>query len=167
MTGPLAVPQGLTKRFFTAAQLGQVRAVFEAIWPGGANNPGATDVGAADYADILLGAPDDISYELRDWRPLYVAGLAMLGASSMSRTGKALEQLAVQEMTVLLTELAAGRLAGFPSDVWQQRFFAVLRAHCIEGCLADPRWGGNRDAMTWKWLGYPGGQARNFVRIQP
>lgn len=31
---------------------------------------------------------------------------------------------------------------------------ALLRDHCIEGCFADPRWGGNRDGVMWRWFGY-------------
>ena len=45
---------------------------------------------------------------------------------------------------------------GFPDAAWQKSFFLTLRGHAIEGCLADPRWGGNRDGVIWNWLGYPG-----------
>ena len=33
-------------------------------------------------------------------------------------------------------------------------FFDLLRAHCIEGCFCDPRWGGNRDGIMWRWFDY-------------
>jgi hypothetical protein len=164
MTGPRPVPEGLTRKFFTPAQLAQARAVFEVIWPGGPKNPGATDAGVADYVDLLLGAPDETYYELRDWRPLYVAGLAMLNAAAIAKSRKPVDQLATPEITSLVTGLASGTLTTFPDAAWQQRFFSVLRAHCIEGCLADPRWGGNREAVIWMWLGYPDGQALDFVR---
>jgi hypothetical protein len=36
----------------------------------------------------------------------------------------------------------------------QRQLFALLRDHCIQGCFADPRWGGNRDAAMWRWFGY-------------
>ena len=50
----------------------------------------------------------------------------MLNAASITRFGaaKPLEALSVVEMTALLTDLAAGRLTGFPDAAWQQRFFS-------------------------------------------
>ena len=38
-----------------------------------------------------------------------------------------------------------------------------MRNHCIEGCFADPRWRGNRDAVMWRWLGSHG-PAEEFER---
>ncbi len=155
-----------TKRFFSDVQLRQVAAIFDAIWPGSATNPGARDAGAGDYLSLLLGCDDAVYYEIPAWRPQYVAGLAMLNAVALARPGlgRPLEQLTVPEMTALLKELAAGTLSGFPNADWQRQFFATLRGHAIEGCLADPRWGGNRDGVIWKWLGYPNGQAKEFTR---
>jgi gluconate 2-dehydrogenase gamma chain len=152
------------KRFLSSNQLLQVAAVFEALWPGGPDNPGARDAGAADYLDLLFGCDDAVYYEIKNWRPMYVAGLAMLSAAALSRPtlAKPLDQLTVAEMTALLKELAAGTLSGFPDVAWQKRFFTTLRAHAIEGCLADARWGGNQNSVIWKWLGYPNGQARDF-----
>ena len=162
----VAPPPTLTgKRFLSPNQLLQVAAVFEAIWPGGADNPGARDAGAADYLDMLLGCDDSVYYGIPNWRPMYVAGLAMLNAVALSRPAlaKPLEQLAVAEMTALLKELAAGTLSGFPDAAWQKGFFTTLRAHTIEGCLADARWGGNKDEVVWKWMGYPTARRRTFI----
>lgn len=159
-------PNPQSKRFLSPTQRRQVAAVFEAIWPGGQANPGARDAGAADYLDLLLGCADSVYYDIANWRPQYVAGLAMLSAAALTRPGlaKPLEQLTVPEMTGLLQDLAAGTLGGFPDAAWQKQFFATLRAHAIEGCLADARWGGNQNGVIWKWLGYPNGQAAVFKR---
>ena len=162
MSAVTPVPQMSGRRYFNPSQHAQVEAVLEAIWPGSADNPGATDAGAADYVDQLLALPDSVYYDLANWRPMYVAGLAMLGGAASDRFGTPLEKLAVEQMTGLLTDLAAGKLQGFPSDTWQKAFFNTLRGHCIEGCLADPRWGGNRQAVIWNWLGYPRGSAREY-----
>jgi hypothetical protein len=158
-------PPTLTgKRFLSTIQWQQVAAIFEAIWPGGPDNPGARDAGAADYLDLLLGCDDSVYYDIPNWRPMYVAGLATLNTVALSRSGvaKPLEQLSVAEMTALLTDLAAGTLDGFPDAAWQRRFFTTLRGHAIEGCLADARWGGNQKNVIWNWLGYPNGQAKDF-----
>ncbi len=167
MTAVVPVPQFTGRRYFGPAQHAQVQAVMEAIWPGSADNPGATDAGVADYVDQLLAMPDSVYYDLANWRSTYVAGLAMLAGVSASRFGASLEKLTVAQMTQLLADLAEGALQGFPSDTWQKTFFGILRGHCIEGCLADPRWGGNRDGVIWDWLGYPRGGARDFQRANP
>jgi gluconate 2-dehydrogenase gamma chain len=149
------------QRFFSSAQHEQVAAVFEAIWPGGEDSPSARDAGAADYLDLLLGSPDSVYYEIPNWRLLYTTGLAMLDAAVRVRSGlaKPLASLSVAELTPLLMALNASGWSGFP-----QGFFSTLRAHCIEGCLADPRWGGNQLGIIWKWMGYPNGQAQDFQR---
>ena len=167
MTAVAPVPQFSGHRYFNPAQHAQLQAVLEAIWPGSANNPGATDAGAADYVDQLLAMPDSVYYDLANWRSMYVAGLAMLAGASAARLSVPFEELTVAQMTQLLADLAAGTLPGFPSDTWQKTFFATLRAHCIEGCLADPRWGGNRENVIWDWLGYPRGGAHEFERVTP
>ncbi len=47
-------------------------------------------------------------------------------------------------------------------DTFQQMsstsFFHVLRRHVAEGMFSDPAYGGNRDMVGWKLIGYPGAQ---------
>jgi hypothetical protein len=151
--------------FFTPEQKKQVVAIFEAILPGGPDNPGATDVGAADYVDLLLARDASTYYEIKDWKPMYTAGLAMLSAASATRFGsRTIDAIKPTEVTALLADLAQGILPGFPTAAWQTTFFGVLRAHCIEGCFADQRWGGNRDNIMWQWYGYPTGPSVRFQR---
>jgi hypothetical protein len=88
------------QRYFSSAQLNQLKAIFEGIWPGGPDNPGATDAGAADYLDFLLGGSETVYYDIPAWRALYTDGLAMLNAASITRFGAArpLEALRADEM---------------------------------------------------------------------
>jgi gluconate 2-dehydrogenase gamma chain len=37
-------------------------------------------------------------------------------------------------------------------------FFAVVREHTIEGFFCDPAYGGNRGAVGWRLIGFPGAQ---------
>jgi gluconate 2-dehydrogenase gamma chain len=37
-------------------------------------------------------------------------------------------------------------------------FFAAVRQHTIEGTFCDPAYGGNRGAVGWRLLGFPGAQ---------
>jgi len=152
-------------RFFTPAQRKQVEVLLEAILPGGAANPGATDAGAAEYVDRLLAMDAATYYDIPRFRQQYAQGLPVLAAAAAERFGgKDLSALAPAEVTALLTDLAAGKLLGATPQSWQSDLFATLRAHAIEGCFADRRWGGNRGNVVWEWYGYPTGPARDFDR---
>ena len=37
-------------------------------------------------------------------------------------------------------------------------FFGAVRLHTIEGMFCDPMYGGNRDCVGWKLIGFPGAQ---------
>jgi gluconate 2-dehydrogenase gamma chain len=39
-----------------------------------------------------------------------------------------------------------------------RRLFAVIREHTVEGFFCDPAYGGNRDAVGWRLVGFPGAQ---------
>jgi len=44
---------------------------------------------------------------------------------------------------------------GAPPSVLE-RLLAVIREHAIEGLFCDPIYGGNRDAVGWRLVGFPG-----------
>jgi gluconate 2-dehydrogenase gamma chain len=132
----------------------QVAVLFEAILPGTATAPGAADAGAAEFLDVLLSADEDLFYEVPAWRRTYAAALPALDVVARERFGHPLGELPEGDARELVAALAAGDLPGLPEGVDARRLFATLRNHCIEGCFADPRWGGNRDEAMWRWLGY-------------
>jgi len=37
-------------------------------------------------------------------------------------------------------------------------FFDVIWEHTVQGMFCDPAYGGNRDAIGWRFLGFPGAQ---------
>jgi hypothetical protein len=150
-------------RFFDAEQRAQVEALMEGILPGTEDSPGATDVGAAEYLDRLLAMDDATYYEIPGWRQLYKDGLPALEAAAQTLHGKPLTELSADERRDLLGQLSKGGLGGFPPGVDQAKLFAAIRGHTIEGCFADPRWGGNRDGAMWHWFGYID-EARVFRR---
>lgn len=151
------------ERFLSDEQRAQVEVLFEAILPGAPDAPGARDAGAADYLDHLLATDAASYYEIPAWRTLYTTGLAALDAAAQTRAGAPLASLDTAQASALLEALAAGELDGLPAELDTRRLFTTLRGHCIEGCFADPRWGGNRNALVWRWLGYQA-PAQAFVR---
>jgi gluconate 2-dehydrogenase gamma chain len=143
--------------FFWPEQRKQLEVLLEAILPGTEDSPGATDCGAVELVDRMLGTEPPAYYEVPAWRTLYLDGLAALDAVCRARNHVALADALPAHVTALMADLSAGAIAEIPAGALdQRRLFGVLRAHCIEGCFADPRWGGNRTGVMWRWYGYLG-----------
>jgi gluconate 2-dehydrogenase gamma chain len=151
--------------FFTPKQKSQIAVLLDGIFPPGPRNPGASDCGAADYLDYLLAAPS-VYYEIAQWQTTYASALPWLDKVAQQRFMSALDTLSPQQCTALLNDLSAGKLPNAPVGLNQAQFFAILRSHCIEGCFADRRWGGNRENIIWQWYGYPSGPSCNFDRTK-
>jgi gluconate 2-dehydrogenase gamma chain len=71
--------------------------------------------------------------------------------------GRAFGQRSADEQDAFLKRLEAGELmlGPVPSAV----FFETLLANTIEGFFADPIYGGNRDMVGWRMIGFPGAYA--------
>ena len=52
-------------------------------------------------------------------------------------------------------------LDGVPSAI----FFDMLLAMSIEGFFADPAYGGNKDMVAWRMIGFPGAYADYYEAI--
>lgn len=140
--------------FFTPVQFAQITVLFRALHPSDAARgiPGAEEAGAARFLDLLLSPDARSGYdEVPSWRTKYPVWLAALDAASNARSGKPLAELDVVAMTEFLTALEGGKLDGVAD---QATIFKTLWRHCLQGCWSDPRWGGNRDRIMWRWLGY-------------
>lgn len=154
------------KRFFDGVRRKQVEVLLEAILPQSETSPGATDANAVEYVDRLLSMDASTYYDIPRWRQQYAQALPILASVAATRFGgKALEALTTDEATKLLADLAAGKLFGEGQpQAWQTDLFNTIRAHAIEGCFTDQRWGGNRQNIMWEWYGYPTGPSRPFQR---
>jgi len=140
--------------FLTDREKRQVEVLLEGILPGTDTSPGAMDVGAADYLSRLLALDASEYYEIPNWQQLYRTVLPALDVAAQAHYGgKGLTALSADERRDLLTKLSQGTLTGV-SGFDQKALFATLRGHCLEGCFADPRWGGNKDGTMWRWYGY-------------
>lgn len=144
--------------FLTPEQTAGVRALFRAIQPSDPERgiPGAVDCDAAEFLGLLLARDDDdpvkVHYDLPKWRADYPVWLANLDLIARQRFGAPLAEIDVVQATTIVAELEAGTLAGFTGN--QRSAFVTLWRHCLQGCWSDPRWGGNRDRIMWRWLGH-------------
>jgi gluconate 2-dehydrogenase gamma chain len=74
--------------------------------------------------------------------------------ASFSSQGTAFSQLSPTDQDAYLQHLEKGELDldGVPSNI----FFDFLWKHTQEGFFADPMYGGNKNKVGWKMLGFPG-----------
>ncbi len=81
-----------------------------------------------------------------DLRNRYRDGLATVQALSLSQSGAPFEALDPAEQDMVLTTLKRQ----------QRRFYDLLVDHTVEGLLAAPEYGGNRDGIGWELVGFDG-----------
>src|SRR2546428_13548300 len=72
----------------------------------------------------------------------------------MKTHGKLFDKLAAREQDELLRGLEEGKVA--LEAVPARFFFNLLLDNTLEGFFSDPIYGGNRDKLGWKLVGFPG-----------
>ena len=104
-------------------------------------------------------APPQQGYQLRHTpAEVYRIGIEEARVKIRERYGREFVDLATAEMDAALTALETGEMAlpTIPSAV----FFETLLANTVEGFFADPAYGGNRDMIGWRMVGFPGAYAQ-------
>jgi gluconate 2-dehydrogenase gamma chain len=83
--------------------------------------------------------------------------------AQLTKGGQAFSELPVEEQDAFLHKLEAGQidLNGVPSQI----FFEQLVGMTIEGFFSDPIYGGNKDMVGWKMIGFPGAYASYYDLI--
>ncbi|MDQ3524718.1 MAG: gluconate 2-dehydrogenase subunit 3 family protein, partial [Chloroflexota bacterium] len=94
---------------------------------------------------------------------LYRRGLESLAAYAESEYGDSFSALTEDQQDAIVEALVADEAPGFDAPSGSQ-FFTMLRNHTIEGMFSDPLYGGNRDMVGWRLVGYPG--ARGFYTAE-
>lgn len=127
---------------------------------------GAYGSGAKLYLDGPWAeeAPTQQSYQLR-YTPaeLYRRGIAASRDACRGLFGREFWQIAPEQQDRFLTDVETGsaNLGDIPGPV----FFETLLANTIEGYFADPAYGGNRDMVSWRMLGFPGAYAQYLTLV--
>jgi gluconate 2-dehydrogenase gamma chain len=90
-------------------------------------------------------------------REAYQNGLAAVSRLADARFGSAFVDLDEEQQDELLMAMDDGEAEGF-EEPSAPDFFEMLRTHTIEGMFSDPLYGGNRDMVGWRLVGFPGAQ---------
>ncbi len=117
---------------------------------------GAYGNGARLYRDgpFVKGKPE-LGYQLPlTPREFFRAGIAAANEWTHKTYGKDFDRLAAAEREAALKAMETGK-AEF-SGMSSAMFFDALLQISMEGFFADPIYGGNRDKVAWKMIGYPG-----------
>jgi gluconate 2-dehydrogenase gamma chain len=142
--------------------------------------PGAAEADVVNYIDLQMagqwgkgellyrhgpfrkGTPSQ-GYQL-EYTPAELFRRSILAIDKhFSLHGKPFDQLSPAEKDAYLTRLEKGSidLDGVPSNT----FFDFLLKHTVEGFFSDPIYGGNKNKIAWKMIGFPGAYADYFDLI--
>jgi gluconate 2-dehydrogenase gamma chain len=159
--------------YFSADEAAAVEAIADRIIPPDSQTPGGKDAGCGVYLDRQLAGPHGRNEGLYNAGPfqkgtksqgpqssttpaeLYRKSLAALDRHCQSAfAGKRFAELSDADKDSLLHDLDREKLKF--DDVDAKAFFDEILKDVQEGFLADPIYGGNRDMVAWKMIGYPG-----------
>jgi gluconate 2-dehydrogenase gamma chain len=87
-------------------------------------------------------------------REFFAAGIAATNAWARKTYGKEFDRLAPKGREEALKALEQGK-AEF-ADFNSRQFFEALLTITMEGFFADPIYGGNRNKVSWRMVGFPG-----------
>ena len=174
-------PQPITT-FFNDAERRFVDAATARLIPDGEDGLGARGAAVAFFIDRQMAGPfgqaatwymqppfakgtDTQGYQLAlTPAQLYRAAIPGVDAYCRGRFGgKAFAELAHDEQDRVLHALEGGEieLAAAPA----KEFFKMLWQNTQEGFLADPMYGGNRNFVGWRLIGFPGPRYNYAVEI--
>jgi gluconate 2-dehydrogenase gamma chain len=174
-TDPGTSAQSQTYLFFNTEEAAFVEAAVARLIPKDDQWAGALEAGAPNYMDKQLagawGAGERL-YRNGPWQPgtptqgyqlsFTPAELfrSAIGAINKELAQRPFAKMSPDEQDDYLKSLEAGGkdLGGVPSEV----FFAHLRQCTLEGFFSDPVYGGNRDMVSWRMIGFPGAYASYY-----
>lgn len=175
-------PPPLPLRFLTKWEFDLLTAMAETIWPTDDLGPGARVAGVGYYIDGQLAGswgqgnrfylngpfftPADSGH---GWQiplaPAEVYRAFLPGYDQYVRAtyGASYQELPADRQKAAMEDLRTGKATiplGGSTAFAGGDFFSMFRQNVLEGMLADPAYGGNRDMVGWKWIGFPGDPMR-------
>ena len=170
-----APPAGDTEPFvtLTSAEAAFIVAAVDTLIPADELSPSGSDCGVATFIDRQLGSAwgggakmyrsgpfhkgkPEQGYQLAlTPREYFAAGIVAANAWSRKNFGgKDFDRLALSDRVAALKAMEEGKAQFENFDA--RAFFGQLHGLTMAGFFADPIYGGNRDKVAWKMLGFPG-----------
>lgn len=167
-----------TYTFLTAEEAAFVQAAVARLIPADEAGPGALEAGVPGYIDKQLGGAwgaGERLYRAGPWKQgeptqgyqlpftpaeLFRNACRALRDEAAKGGGVPFEKRDAAAQDAYLRELQEGKrdLNGVPSNI----FFESLWALTVEGFFSDPVYGGNKDMISWKMIGFPGAYATYY-----
>jgi len=163
-----------TRRFLNESERRFLLAAVDRLIPADERWPGAAEAGVVNYIDLQMagawgggemlyrhgpfrkGTPTQ-GYQL-EYTPAELFRRSILAINAhFASQAKSFDQLPSEEKDAYLSSLEKGDidLDGVPSNT----FFDFLLQHTVEGFFSDPIYGGNKNKLAWKMIGFPGAYA--------
>jgi len=160
-----------------------IEAVVDHMVPKDELTPSGTDIGIATYIDRALAGSwgkGDRLYMQGPWgkgtpnqgyqlpltpAALFRAGIEGSNAQCRKSFGKTFDKCAAEEKETFLRDLSGGKIT-FEGGLPGRAFFDLLYQTVMEGMFGDPIYGGNKDKVVWKMLGFPGVLANNAGNVK-
>jgi len=166
-------PAKVARTFFSSAEQRFIEAAVARLIPGDRDSPGAIEANVPFFIDLQLAGPygradrrymegpwasgtEQQGYQLKE-TPAQLYRKAIADIDDYCRKqfdGKVYAALTQEQQDRLLHDMDDNKieLRDFPA----QAFFEVLWQNTQEGFLSDPMYGGNRNFVGWKLIGFPG-----------
>jgi gluconate 2-dehydrogenase gamma chain len=160
-------------QFFNGEEATTIEALVDRLIPPDPKTPGGKDAGCAVYIDRQLAGSYGSSRGLY-MRPPFMDGTPEQGSQSPltpamryrralaalnkycrgAYAGKSFAELPDEQKDKVLTGMEKGPIQLEGANA--KGFFEMLLSNTREGFFADPVYGGNRDMVGWKMIGFPG-----------
>jgi gluconate 2-dehydrogenase gamma chain len=179
---PAAAPAPATYEFLNLEEAAFVEALVDHMVPADDLTPKGTDLGINVYIDrALAGAwgKGDRLYMQGPWKQgvpnqgyqlplspadLYRAGIAATNTYCRNTFGKQFDQLDEAQREQVLVDLSAAKIT-FSDGLPVRVFWGAVYQSVMEGMFCDPIYGGNRNKVSWRMLGFPGAIAVNRENV--
>jgi len=164
--------QGEKYMFLSAAEVAFLDAAVARLIPADELSPGAKEAGVTYFIDQQLfggfgtmakmyrqgphgeGTPQQGYQSPLTPQEAYRAAIGEIDTACAKQYGQVFAKLGATQQDEVLRALEEGK---FPLEAVPERFFFnLLLDNTIEGFFADPIYGGNRDKIGWKLVGFPG-----------
>jgi gluconate 2-dehydrogenase gamma chain len=128
---------------FTNDEFAILSAACERVLPKD-EDPGALDANVPQYVDRALGTK-----ELQTLREQFVGGLAVLDRRAQGAHQQGFAELKGEQQDELIAALRDAA-----PGTGEAKFYELLVVLTLEGFLGDPSYGGNRDRVGWRLVGF-------------